>query len=147
METIEIRSVLVATDLGESADRLLRTASSIAALTGAELHVTHVHLLPDTPHPAGTPEAETVAQGVAEAEALLDDAVRRGVPAGYEPTSRVVLARRLVREGVLEVVAPPSLDGKDSIPPESIREGRIAVALIQPSQCLQGVQHLALHHR
>ncbi|HEX6070448.1 MAG TPA: universal stress protein [Longimicrobiaceae bacterium] len=100
METIEIRSVLVATDLGESADRLLRTASSIAALTGAELHVTHVHLLPDTPHPAGTPEAETVAQGVAEAEAELDDAVRRGVPAGYEPTSRVVLAAASPSEAI-----------------------------------------------
>jgi nucleotide-binding universal stress UspA family protein len=100
MDTIEIRSVLVATDLGENADRLLRTASSIAALTGAELHVTHVHLLPDSPHPSGTPEAEAVAREVRDAEAMLDEAVRRGVPPGYEPTSRVVLAAASPSEAI-----------------------------------------------
>lgn len=42
MSTIDIDSIVVATDLGEGSDRLVRVASSIAALTGAELHAAHV---------------------------------------------------------------------------------------------------------
>ena len=84
METIEIQSVLVATDLGEASDRLVRTASSIAALTGAELHVVHVHVVP-----AASPDDAAVgtqhAEAIADAEQRMDEQVQRAIPPHFAP--------------------------------------------------------------
>lgn len=100
MSNIEIRSIVVATDLGPASDRLVRTASSIAALTGAELHVVHVHIVPTAPHIEGSPEAGREAEAVREAEALLDEQVRRAIPPQFTPSSQMVLARSSPSEAI-----------------------------------------------
>ena len=99
METIEIQSVLVATDIGEASDRLVRTASSIAALTGAELHVVHVHIVP-----ASSPDDAAVspqyAEAIAEAERRMDEQVQRALPPHFIPSSQTVLARPSPSEAI-----------------------------------------------
>lgn len=100
MDTIEIRSIVVATDLGPASDRLVRTASSIAALTGAELHVVHVHVVPTSPHVEGSPESQREAEAIGEAERLLDEQVRRAIPQQFTPSSQMVLARSSPSEAI-----------------------------------------------
>lgn len=96
MSTIEIGSILVATDLGEPSDRLVRVASSIAALTGAELHIVHVQVV------RGTPDSDPAAASslVADAESRLDHQVRRAVPSHFTPASQMVLARPSPSEAI-----------------------------------------------
>ncbi len=99
MQTIEIQSVLVATDLGEASDRLVRTASSIAALTGAELHVVHVHVVP-----ASSPDDAVIgsryADEIADAEKRMDEQVQRAIPPHFAPSSQTVLARPSPSEAI-----------------------------------------------
>lgn len=100
MDTIEIRSIVVGTDLGDASDRLVRTASSIAALTGAELHVVHVHVIPTASPADGSAEAEREATAIAAAEALLDEQVQRAIPAQFTPSSQMVLVRPSPSEAI-----------------------------------------------
>ena len=96
MSTIEIGSIVVATDLGEPSDRLVRVASSIAALTGADLHIVHVQVV------RGAPDSDPAAAAslVADAESRLDHQVRQAVPPHFIPASQMVLARPSPSEAV-----------------------------------------------
>lgn len=96
MSTIDIGSIVVATDLGETSDRLVRVASSIAALTGADLHAVHVRVVP--PAPVNDPARLT--HGIDEAEARLDAQVQRAVPPQFTPASQMVLARTSPSEAI-----------------------------------------------
>src|SRR5690606_207219 len=100
MDTIEIRSIVVGTDLGESSDGLVRTASSMAELTGAELHIVHVHVIPTVPHREGSAEEEREAAAIAEADMRLDEQVRRAIPPHFTPSSQMVLARSAPSEAI-----------------------------------------------
>lgn len=109
METIEIQRVLVATDLGEASDRLVRTASSIAALTGAELHVVHVHIVPPSSPDDGAAGSRH-AEAIAEAERRMDEQVQRALPPHFSPSSQMVLARPSPSEAIRSYAESLSCD-------------------------------------
>jgi nucleotide-binding universal stress UspA family protein len=82
MRPLALRTVLVATDLTDGLLPALRTAAALSQLAGARLHIVHA---------APTPEAE--AQGLLDAQALLDAQVRE---AGIDPLR---VAEAIVRYG------------------------------------------------
>ena len=96
MSTIDIDSIVVATDLGEGSDRLVRVASSIAALTGAELHAAHVRVVPAAP----IDDPARLAHGMSESEARLDAQMQRALPQQFTPASQMVLARPSPSEAI-----------------------------------------------
>ena len=96
MDTIGMHSIVVATDLEEASDRLVRTASAIAALTDARLHVVHVHALPSAPHP----DESRGARSLDEATLRLDEQVERAIPSQFRPSSQMVIARAAPSEAI-----------------------------------------------
>lgn len=74
MWLLTLRSILVATDLGEASLPALRTAARLAPLAGARLHLLHVA---DDPPPGG--------------EARLREHFRRAVPEAPEPDGAAVI--------------------------------------------------------
>ena len=110
MVAVPVRSILVATDLSEGSDPLLRAAGAIAAATGAELHVLHaldfepIELSPagDDP-PAGFPDL------VSRTERALEEQVERAVPSGATVASRTVVIY-LAHKAILARAADVSAD-------------------------------------
>jgi nucleotide-binding universal stress UspA family protein len=115
--TQRIRSILVATDLSEASEEVMRAAAGLAAAKQAELHVLHAFDFPST-----SQSAESVAppsfQGKIEAvERDLDEQIRRTVPDTVRVASRrveIYVAHRAIIDGArgaaadLIVVGPHS---------------------------------------
>lgn len=111
----EIRSILVASDLGDQSDLVLRAAAGVARRTGARLHAHHVLELNDEESRADTFQAH-----VAEAERRLADQCARAA-AGicetasarvevYEPHLSILDRARDVEAGLI-VLGPPKAEG------------------------------------
>ncbi len=84
-----LKTILVATDLSESALPVLRTASALAALAEADLHV--IHALEPAAHNGGTGPS---AGRQAAARGMLDEQLRQAVPpSATVRTSRVEAGR------------------------------------------------------
>lgn len=95
-----IHSVLVATDMSASAAQVLRSASALAALTEAELHVIHAA------EPDGLLKAP--AADLDDARALLDETLNSAIPASAEVTSVQVeqgRAHRVILDRASDVAA------------------------------------------
>ena len=75
-------AIVVATDLSEGSDELLRAAGQVAARSASPLHV--VHAVDMVPGAGGTYDEE-----VRQAERLLDERIRAVVPAGVEVHAHV----------------------------------------------------------
>lgn len=86
-----IRSILVATDLTEVSDEVLRAAGALAALTGAQLHVLHAFDLQVLPYSDAAHAHITFAGRVAEAERVLNEQIGRTVRPGVDVASREVV--------------------------------------------------------
>lgn len=97
---MNLASILVATDLSEASDEVVRTAAEIAAAAGAALHLLHAFDLPaggEDDLPAGV--RTTFPARVAEAERLLKDQVARTVPDGVpvrEQRVEIFVAHRAI---------------------------------------------------
>lgn len=86
-----LRTVLAATDLGESGEEVLRAAGALASGAGAALHVLHAFDFAPDPYPGLAPAPAAGFQGrIREAELALDEQVRRAVPAGVQVAGRRV---------------------------------------------------------
>lgn len=85
MAANSFRSIVVGTDLTRDADRVVRSAASIAALTGADLHVLHVVLVPAGPYAGWLAGSDPEEGGpVKRAERELEAQFRRATPPGFE---------------------------------------------------------------
>ena len=89
MSTTPIRSILAATDLGESSDEVLRAAAALAGVARASLHVIHAFDLELGAYPEldGPP---TFHGRIARAEETLAAQLARTLPEGVETASREV---------------------------------------------------------
>lgn len=99
MKTIE--SILVATDLTESSDEILRAGAALAALAGAKLHVVHAFDLDVTAYARQGGAPPTFPDRVQAAQGELDGQIRRVVGPGVDVASREVViyvAHRAVLE-------------------------------------------------
>lgn len=87
----KIESILVATDLGETSDVVVRAAAGLASLFQAKLHVLHCFELDVTPYieAAGRTRFD---ERCAAAERALAEQLERTVPPGVEIASRRVEA-------------------------------------------------------
>lgn len=92
MEPRNIRSIVVATDLTTECDRVVRTAASIAALTGAELHLIHVLKITTLPPALSTEDTTPDLEAFEQAQEALEAQVERSTPAGFEPAGMLVVA-------------------------------------------------------
>lgn len=90
MPSFALRSILVATDLGEESDYVVRTAAALAAGTGAALHLVHGFDLERTPADPGGARALGFQDRVAEAERLLGEQIARAAEPLARPASRIV---------------------------------------------------------
>jgi nucleotide-binding universal stress UspA family protein len=88
MAQYQIRSILAATDLGESSDQVLRSAAAAAQVTGAALHVLHVLELDSSS--GGSGESASFPERIGRAEAALQEQLRRVLPGEIVPASRRV---------------------------------------------------------
>lgn len=86
-----IRSILVATDLTESSDDVLRAAAALAALVDARLHVLHALDFHPLPYAADDLQPRTFQGNIDSARQALDEQVRRAVPAGVDIASREII--------------------------------------------------------
>lgn len=91
--TGEIRSILVATDLGETSDRVLQAAAALAEVTGADLHLVTV----DDAGKDGAGDEGRPARRSTDPERLMEAQVRRTVK-GRAPASLHVARGRPFRE-------------------------------------------------
>jgi nucleotide-binding universal stress UspA family protein len=91
MTSIEIRTILVATDLTDGSDRLVRTASSIAALSGAQLHLVHVQVMQTESSAGSSVDASREEEAVRLAQRELDELGRRAIPSQVTPASLSVV--------------------------------------------------------
>lgn len=83
-----LRSILVATDLGEGSDPIVASAADLAAATRAELHVLTSFDLQPLPYAGGTDEAPSFPGRVAGARRVLEEQITRTVPASVTVASR-----------------------------------------------------------
>lgn len=89
---LTIRSILVATDLSEESDYLLRAAAAVTSAVGAGLHVVHAFDFQPLPYREAEPAGSTFPERVAAAERALDEQIRRAIPSGVAVAScRVVI--------------------------------------------------------
>jgi nucleotide-binding universal stress UspA family protein len=102
-------SILVATDLSEASDGVLRAAAALANLADAELHVIHALEVPMLPYSTADRAAASVDGWLAEARAALDEQFRRALPPQAEVSS-VHLAVGSVHLAVLERAAEVAAD-------------------------------------
>lgn len=86
-----IKSILVATDLTEGSDDVLRAAGALAALTDARLHVLHAFDFQSLPYVEEPAVRATFAGRIEEARRALDEQIARVVRAGVEVASREVV--------------------------------------------------------
>jgi len=89
MKQLEIRSILVAVDLSESAQSLLANAHSLATRTGAELHVLTSLEVPDLPYPGAGSTLDFQKQ-IHQARHTLMEQSAEALPEGQSPTSHCV---------------------------------------------------------
>lgn len=85
-----IRSIIAATDLGDGSDAIVSTAARIAAHAGAELHILHSLEFPSRPATRYEMRSSFF-HHIEEAEARLNDQVRRTMPEGWRPASQQVI--------------------------------------------------------
>ena len=83
-----LRSILVATDLGEGSDPVVASAADLAAATRAELHLLTSFDLQPLTFAGGTSEAPSFPGRVAGAQRVLEEQIARTVPAGVTVASR-----------------------------------------------------------
>lgn len=103
-----IRSVLVATDLAESTDIVLRAGGALAALTDAQLHVLHAFELDLEMYTLGVSETPTFQGRVKAAERMLEAQLRRALPQTVNVASSEVViyaAHKAITERRLAVGA------------------------------------------
>lgn len=107
MSAFQLRSILVATDLRDSADPILAGTFALAGRTGAELHVVHAAEFLTVPYSAIS-AADDFQRRIHDAREALDAQVRRMAPASMRPTSQQVRedsAPRAILERAREVGA------------------------------------------
>jgi nucleotide-binding universal stress UspA family protein len=108
MEPRAIRSILVATDLSDVSNEVLRAAGAIAARTGAALHVLHVYDFPPKPYPGLVDGAPTFQGRIHSSERALDDQLAAVLPSGASVASRQVVIdvpHRAILAAALQVSA------------------------------------------
>lgn len=119
-----IRSILVATDLTESSDEVVRAAAELAAARDAELHVLHAFDFPAVATTGKDVPAASFQGRIEAAERKLDEQLGRTLPEGAKAASRrveIYVAHRAiveVAEGVgadLIVLGPHSKRAGDGI--------------------------------
>jgi nucleotide-binding universal stress UspA family protein len=96
-----IRSILVASDLSDGSDEVVRAAAALAALTGAELHLLHSFDLELSPYNPRGPELPNFENRIQAAELELKEQARRTVPASVKVASMEVViyaAHRTIQE-------------------------------------------------
>jgi nucleotide-binding universal stress UspA family protein len=109
MPLLPLRSILVATDLGEGSEILVRTAAAIAARAGAELHAIHAFDLQGLPGPDAVEPPPGFPERVRQAEHRLEEQVRAAVPAGpLRVHTRVVI--RTPHQAILEYARDAGVD-------------------------------------
>src|SRR5690606_35857455 len=86
----KITSILVASDLSEESDEVVRAAGEIARATGATVHLLNAFDLPPEASVRKSTAPVTFAQRIEEAEQRLDEQIRRGIPEGVSVGSRRV---------------------------------------------------------
>ena len=102
------RSILAATDLTPSSDRVLRAAATLCALTGATLHVIHAFDFPPSPYMGQVGEIATFQGRIADVEAQVRAQVKRIVPAGVTvapPRVEIYAAHRAIADCARDVQA------------------------------------------
>lgn len=87
ISSLPIRSILVATDLTEGSDELVRTAAEFAAVAGAELNI--VHALEGISSLAGGRDVLTVQRTIHEKSRMLHDQAIRNI----DPVVKLNLVR------------------------------------------------------
>jgi len=85
------RSILVATDLTESSDEVLRAAAALAALTDAKLHILHALDFQPQPYTSEALQPRTFQGHIDAANRALDDQIARTLRPGVEIGSREVI--------------------------------------------------------
>ena len=89
--TMQVNSILVASDLSEASDAVVKAAGAMAAAEGAALHVIHAFDIPLTGESIyGETSPRTFIDRVARVEAALDEQIARTVDATVEVASRCV---------------------------------------------------------
>lgn len=86
----QIRSVLVATDLGDDSEKLVATAATLATTAGADLHMLHSLELPFTP-PERAIRRMGFRDNIQAAEARLQEQADRLAAGGVTPASLEVI--------------------------------------------------------
>jgi len=89
MQPLDIRSILVASDLLKHSDDLLGSAAVLATRLGAELHVIHALEFAAVPYSAMGASGEYQRQGD-DARQALEDQVRYAIPEGVRTASQKV---------------------------------------------------------
>lgn len=97
----KLESILVATDLTEASDEVLRAASALAALTSARLHVLHSFDLQSLPYSKENLARVTFPDRIESANKTLQEQVRRTVGPGVEVASQDVVIF-LAHKAILE---------------------------------------------
>ncbi len=114
MQSIEIRSILVATDLLASSDGVVASAHALAGRIGAELHVLTALEIPTLPYP-GTGTVVHFQRQIHDARRAMLDQVQRALPPGaplashhvaVEPAPKAILERAAHVEADLIVMGP-----------------------------------------
>jgi nucleotide-binding universal stress UspA family protein len=90
MRPIALHSILVATDLSEASDDVVRGAAAIAELTGAELHIISVVEPKALPYPGSADSVLDMQRRIHEARTAVDAQVGRALPSSFQVTSRRV---------------------------------------------------------
>jgi len=117
MKTLEIRSILAATDLSETSNEVLHAAAAVAGRTGAALHVLHVYDFPPNPYLDLLDGTPTFQDRIRSSEMALDDQLAAaGVSAAsrqvvIDVPRRAILARALAVSADLIVVGPHKKGG------------------------------------
>jgi len=91
MPPIPIRSILVATDLSESSDRVLAAAAALAGRAGAALHVLHAFDFQRLPYTDENIGFVSFGGRIYDTERALEAQIARAVPDGVEIASREVV--------------------------------------------------------
>lgn len=111
---LQIRAILVASDLSEGSDEVVRAAVRLAALAGAEVHAIHAVEPAALPYPGTGEDALGMQKRLHEARAALTAQVRRAAEEGSVKSARVVYdsphraieaRRRVVGAGLVVVGA------------------------------------------
>jgi nucleotide-binding universal stress UspA family protein len=114
MKALEIRSILVATDLLNTSDAVVASAHALAERSGADLHVLTALEIPTLPYP-GTGTVIDFQRQIHDARRALLDQVKRALPPGAEvashsvavdPAPRAILARAEEVAADLIVIGP-----------------------------------------